>query len=110
MIYLDYSATTPVDSRVLEAMTPYFSASFGNPSSVHHYGQLAEAAIDSARELGTAELDQVTGGIVSIEYLILGTFLALSLMAKAGVHLDEFGDSRERLTDRMPGRGDQRDP
>jgi len=50
MTYLDYSATTPVDSRVLEAMTPYFSASFGNPSSVHRYGQLAEAAIDSARE------------------------------------------------------------
>jgi len=50
MIYLDYSATTPVDSRVLDAMTPYFSASFGNPSSVHRYGQQAEAAIDSARE------------------------------------------------------------
>ena len=50
MIYLDYSATTPVDSRVLDAMTPYFSASFGNPSSVHRYGQFAEAAIDSARE------------------------------------------------------------
>jgi len=50
MIYLDYSATTPVDSRVLDAMTPYFSASFGNPSSVHRYGQIAESAIDSARE------------------------------------------------------------
>jgi cysteine desulfurase len=50
MIYLDYSATTPVDSRVTEAMTPYFSASFGNPSSVHRYGQAAEAAVDSARE------------------------------------------------------------
>jgi cysteine desulfurase len=50
MIYLDYSATTPVDSRVLDAMTPYFSASFGNPSSVHRFGQLAEAGIDSARE------------------------------------------------------------
>lgn len=50
MIYLDYSATTPVDSRVLEAMIPYFSASFGNPSSVHRYGQQAEAAVDSARE------------------------------------------------------------
>ena len=50
MIYLDYSATTPVDSRVVEAMNPYFSASFGNPSSVHRYGQAAEAAIDSARE------------------------------------------------------------
>src|ERR1041385_4067106 len=50
MIYLDYSATTPVDPRVVEAMTPYFSTSFGNPSSVHRYGQVAEAAVDSARE------------------------------------------------------------
>jgi cysteine desulfurase len=50
MIYLDYSATTPVDSRVLDAMSPWFSASFGNPSSVHRYGQQAEAAVDSARE------------------------------------------------------------
>lgn len=50
MIYMDYAATTPVDSRVLDAMQPYFSASFGNPSSVHRYGQIAEAAIDSARE------------------------------------------------------------
>ncbi|MCC6301100.1 MAG: cysteine desulfurase [Anaerolineales bacterium] len=50
MIYLDYSATTPVDSRVVDAMTPFFTASFGNPSSVHRFGQIAEAAIDSARE------------------------------------------------------------
>jgi cysteine desulfurase len=50
MIYLDYSATTPVDSRVLEAMMPFFNASFGNPSSVHRYGQVAESAVDSARE------------------------------------------------------------
>jgi cysteine desulfurase len=50
MIYLDYSATTPVDLRVVDAMTPFFNASFGNPSSVHRFGQIAEAAIDSARE------------------------------------------------------------
>ena len=50
MIYLDYAATTPVDSRVLEAMLHWFNASFGNPSSVHRYGQVAEAAVDSARE------------------------------------------------------------
>ncbi len=57
MIYLDYSATTPVDPRVLEAMLPYFSASFGNPSSVHRYGQAAEAAVDSARETVAAVLN-----------------------------------------------------
>ena len=57
MIYLDYSATTPVDPRVLEAMLPYFSASFGNPSSVHRYGQAAEAAVDSARESVAAVLN-----------------------------------------------------
>lgn len=50
MIYLDYSATTPVDARVVDAMSPFFNASFGNPSSVHRFGQVAEAAIDSARE------------------------------------------------------------
>jgi cysteine desulfurase len=50
MIYMDYAATTPVDKRVLDAMMPYFSDSFGNPSSVHRYGQKAEAAIDAARE------------------------------------------------------------
>ena len=50
-IYLDYAATTPVDPRVLDAMLPYFSQVFGNPSSVHTYGQQAEAALETAREI-----------------------------------------------------------
>jgi cysteine desulfurase len=49
-IYLDYAATTPVDPRVLEVMLPYFRETFGNPSSVHRYGQRAEAAVEGARE------------------------------------------------------------
>jgi len=49
-IYLDYAATTPLDPRVLEKMMPYFSTKFGNPSSIHIYGQQAESAIESARE------------------------------------------------------------
>ena len=49
-IYLDYAATTPVDLRVVQAMLPYFSEAFGNPSSYHNYGQDAEASLENARE------------------------------------------------------------
>ena len=56
-IYLDYAATTPVDSRVLDAMLPYFRESFGNPSSVHRYGQRAEAAVEESRETVAAALN-----------------------------------------------------
>ncbi len=49
-IYLDYAASTPVDPRVLEAMLPYFSQQFGNPGSLHSFGQVASAAIFAARQ------------------------------------------------------------
>lgn len=49
-IYLDYAASTPVDKRVLEAMKPYFNEKYGNPGSLHSFGQEAVAAIDLARE------------------------------------------------------------
>lgn len=49
-VYLDYAATTPVDGRVLEKMLPYFTGVYGNPSSVHFWGQQAEAALEEARE------------------------------------------------------------
>lgn len=49
-IYLDYHATTPVDSRVLDAMLPYFRERFGNPSSRSHaFGRAAEDAVEDAR-------------------------------------------------------------
>ena len=48
-IYLDYAATTPTDPEVLEAMEPYFTERFGNPSSIHGYGQEARKAIETAR-------------------------------------------------------------
>ena len=56
-IYFDYAATTPVDPRVLGAMLPFFNELFGNPSSVHRYGQQAQAAVDSARETVAATLN-----------------------------------------------------
>jgi len=48
-VYLDHSATTPADPRVVEAMLPYLTEKFGNASSVHFFGQEARAAVDQAR-------------------------------------------------------------
>jgi len=48
-IYLDHAATTPVRAEVLNAMTPFFGARFGNPSSVHRWGRDARTALDEAR-------------------------------------------------------------
>ncbi len=48
-IYLDYNATTPTDPRVAEAMRPYLTGFFGNPSSDHQAGREARQAVDQAR-------------------------------------------------------------
>jgi len=47
--YLDYAATTPVDPRVLQAMLPFFTDNFGNPSSFHRLGQQADSAVETSR-------------------------------------------------------------
>jgi cysteine desulfurase len=49
LIYLDHAATTPLDPEVLEAMLPYLREEYGNPSSVHGFGQRARGVIDEAR-------------------------------------------------------------
>ncbi len=49
-IYLDHAATTPVDPEVVAAMLPYFTARFGNPSSIYRLGQEGRAALDRARD------------------------------------------------------------
>jgi len=50
-IYLDYAATTPIDPLVFKAMLPYFKEKYGNPSSLHEFGQEAITALDNAREI-----------------------------------------------------------
>jgi cysteine desulfurase len=50
MIYLDYNATTPLCAAAREAMEPFFSRHYGNPSSVHAAGREARAAVDDARD------------------------------------------------------------
>ncbi len=81
--YFDYAATTPLDPRVWQAMQPYFEAEFGNPSSVHGYGQRAEAAVEQARgRLATAlgcqpeELLFTSGGTESDNLALRGAALA----------------------------------
>ena len=50
LIYLDYNATTPLDSRVFEAMAPYMKERWGNPSSPYSFGNQARMAVEKARE------------------------------------------------------------
>lgn len=49
-IYLDHSATTPLDKSVLEAMMPYLEEHFGNPNSIHTWGRQARKAVEEARQ------------------------------------------------------------
>ncbi len=49
-VYLDHSATTPTDPRVIETMLPYFGEIYGNPASAHGFGRKAEQAVEDARE------------------------------------------------------------
>lgn len=50
-IYLDYSATTPVKQEVVNEMLPYFTETFGNPSSIHSFGRDAKNIVNSTREV-----------------------------------------------------------
>ncbi len=56
-IYMDYTATTPVDRRVVEEMTPYLGGIFGNASSIHSFGREAKAALERSRESLASLLD-----------------------------------------------------
>ena len=53
-IYLDHNATTPPAAEVVDRMAAALREQFGNPSSVHHFGQVAKAALDDARSAAAA--------------------------------------------------------
>jgi cysteine desulfurase len=83
-VYLDHNATTPVHPAVVEAMTKVLREDFGNPSSVHHFGQRAKAAMDQARSavaslIGAdpSEVVFTSGGTESDNFAIRGAAEAL---------------------------------
>jgi len=63
-IYLDHAATTPLRREVLDAMLPYLTDGFGNPSSAHSFGRAARAALDEAHDLVARRLNAEAREIV----------------------------------------------
>jgi cysteine desulfurase len=83
IIYLDNNATTPVDSRVLEAMLPYFSNEYANASSTHNFGQSIKKSINRSREevanligANSNEIIFTSGATESINLSLIGYALA----------------------------------
>ena len=88
-IYLDYNATTPVDPRVAEAMRPFLTGFYGNPSSTHRLGREARAAVERARGqvaaclgAGPEEVIFTSGGTESNNMAIRGV-----VEARGGGHV-----------------------
>ena len=90
-IYFDYNATTPLDAAVREAMLPFLGEVWGNPSSVHHIGRQARAALDDARELAAKILGAKPSEVVftggGTEANNLAIFGAARLLKPKGNHL-----------------------
>ena len=86
IVYLDHAATTPVDPAVVQAMVPYFSQGFGNPSSIYRGGQDAHAALDRARgqvasvlKCRTSEVIFTSGATESIGMALRGSAWAAKI-------------------------------
>jgi cysteine desulfurase len=85
-IYFDYASTTPVDKKVLLEIKPYFSEKFGNPGSLHFFGQEAQKAIDLARE----KIAQILGAEFN-EIIFTGSATESNNLALRGV----FGTAKQ---------------
>ena len=105
-VYLDYSATTPVDPRVAEKMIPWLTTNFGNPASRSHaYGWQAEAAVEEARENVAAlvncdpkELVWTSGATESINLAVKG---AAHFYKDKGKHLVTVATEHKATLDTM---------
>jgi len=76
---MDHAATTPMDVEVVKAMEPYFSLKYGNPNSIHSFGQEAREAVEEAREkmahligANSSEIVFTAGGTEADNYAIKG--------------------------------------
>ena len=83
LIYADHAATTPVRQEVLQAMLPYFSQQYGNPSSLYRLGRQAKAALEQARErvahclnASPEEIFFTSGGSEGDNWAVMGMALA----------------------------------
>jgi cysteine desulfurase len=85
-IYLDYAATTPTHPEVMKVMLPYFTEAFGNPSSIHSFGQEAKEAIEKARNQVAALI-----GAKSEEIVFTGSGTEADNFALKGVALANQG-------------------
>ena len=89
-IYLDNAATTPIDPMVFEAMSPYFTEHFGNPSSIYSYGRENRLAIEKARKSVAAglhahpsEIFFTSGGTESSNTAIFAAIIISSSVASS---------------------------
>src|ERR1700722_19388118 len=102
VIYLDNNATTCPAPEVVAAMQPYFTELYGNPSSVHRFGQLARKAIDEARasvadliDCRDSELMFTGSGTESVNTAIRGLLAARSPRRKIVTTAVEHSATRE---------------
>ncbi len=83
-IYLDYTAATPVDERVTTAMQPYFTQIFGNPSSLHRFGQQAESALEKSRRALTGHPEERLVNHANFVFEGIDGNLLISILDAAG--------------------------
>ena len=112
-VYLDHNASTPVHPEVVQAMLPYFSEHFGNPSSVHGFGREAREGLETAREqvahflrVGKEEIVFTSGGTESDNMAIKGVaglYIRKGTKMVSVQHGGEHERRRRAGTENVPG-------